>query len=44
MKTTNNQSADVEVGNALEHVAQPAIHARFINTLSRLEMSVPENL
>ena len=39
MKTTkNHQAADVEVGSALERiVAQPAIHARFINTLSRLE-------
>ena len=39
MKTTkNHQAADIEVGSALERiVAQPAIHARFINTLSRLE-------
>ena len=39
MKTTkDHQAADIEVGSALERiVAQPAIHARFINTLSRLE-------
>ncbi len=39
MKTTNTyQAADVEVASALKRiVAQPTVHARFINTLSRLE-------